>query len=310
MHIRRFGQLAVFVSAVFCVILLATGVPAQTVDTSFLVTPEWVAQHNTDVNVRILDVRPDPHDYFAGHVPNAVHIADATLRGPLYGVPVQYQDPEILAKLLSRAGVKNTDRVVVYSDGPNVLGATMVAYVLHRMGHPKVMVMDGGWTAYKASQSVTQAYPRYTEAKFKPREDKTLRVTLDEVKILKDRKTVKFIDARPEKAYRGEISTWMRNGHIPGAFNIDWHTLMDSNNPHQFKSIDAIKAIMAEKGIGSTDDIVLYCGTSREASLEFMTLKYILGFPKVRLYEGSWTEYSSIAELPIETGARQEVALK
>ena len=310
MHIRRFGQLAVFVSAVLFVVLLATGVPAQTVDTSLLVTPEWVAQHNADLNVRILDVRPDPHDYFSGHVPNAVHIADGTLRGPLYGVPVQYQDPETLSKLLSRAGVRNTDQVVVYSDGSNVLGATMVAYVLHRMGHPRVMVMDGGWTAYKASQNATQAYPRYTETKFKPREDKTLRVTLDEVKILKDRKTVKFIDARPEKAYRGEITTWMRNGHIPGAFNIDWHTLMDSNNPHQFKSVDAIKAIMAEKGISSADDIVLYCGTSREASLEFMTLKYILGFPKVRLYEGSWTEYSSIAELPIETGARQEMALK
>ena len=310
MHIQGFGRPAVFVSAFLFFALLATGVPAQTVDTSFLVTPEWVAQHNADMNVRILDVRPDPHDYFAGHVPNAVHIADGTLRGPLYGVPVQYQDSETLAKLLSRAGVRNTDQVVIYSDGPNVLGATMVAYVLHRLGHPRVMVMDGGWTAYKASQSATQAYPRYAEAKFKPREDKTLRVTLDEVKVLKDRKTVKFIDARPEKAYRGEITTWMRNGHIPGAFNIDWHTLVDPNNPHQFKSIDAIKAIMAEKGISSADDIVLYCGTSREASLEFMTLKYILAFPKVRLYEGSWTEYSSIAELPIETGARQEVALK
>jgi thiosulfate/3-mercaptopyruvate sulfurtransferase len=275
-------------------------------DTQFsVVTPEWVASHYNDANLRILDVRPDPHDYFAGHIPNAVHMADATMRGPLNGVPVQYLPPEMLATLLSRAGVSNSDRVLLYSDKENVLGATMVAYVLERIGHPNVMVMDGGWTAYKASQQKTQEYPKYTPDKLTARDNKSIRVTLDEVKNLMSNKGVKFIDARPEKAYRGEITTWMRNGHIPGAISSDWHMLMDPANLHKFKSMDEIQKIYQQKQIDKSQDIVLYCGTSREASLEYMVLKHMMGYPKVRLYEGSWTEYSAHSELPVATGDGQ-----
>lgn len=270
-----------------------------------VVSPQWVAAHSKDANLRILDVRPDPHDYFAGHVPNAVHMADATLRGPLNGVPVQYLPPETLAQLLSRAGVKDSDRVVVYSDKDNVLGATMTAYVLERLGHPNVMMMDGGWSAYKASQPTTQEYPKYTTGNLTARDNKSIRVTLNDVTNLMNQKGVKFVDARPEKAYRGEVKTWMRNGHIPGAISSDWHKLMNPANPHKFKSMNEMQKIVQQKKLDKSQDIVLYCGTSREASLEYMVLKHMLGYPKVRLYEGSWTEYSSHPELKVETGAGQ-----
>jgi thiosulfate/3-mercaptopyruvate sulfurtransferase len=283
-------------------ILASLGAVTSRADTPIsMVTPEWVAEHNRDADLRILDVRPDPHDYFAGHVPGAVHIADGTLRGPLGGVPVQYHSPEVLAQLLARAGVTDDSRVVIYSDGENVLGATMAAYVLERLGHKKVMVMDGGWTAYRAAHKTTQQYPKYTPGKVTPNDVQSIHVTLDEVKKLVGKNGYKFIDARPEKAYLGQISTWMRNGHIPGAINLDWHSLVDSANPHKLKPLDEIKRIVAAKGINSSDDIVVYCGTSREASLEYVVLKHLLGFNKVRLYEGSWTEYSSHPELPMET---------
>lgn len=267
-----------------------------------IVTPEWVTEHLNDKDIRILDVRGDAHDYFAGHVPNAVHLADGSLRAPLNGVPVQYLEPESLAHLLERAGVKNGDRIVLYSDGGNVLGATMAAYVLNRLGHEDVMIMDGGWSAFKATQETSQQYPKYTAAKFTPKVNSKISVNLDEVKNLMGKKGVLFIDARPAPAYLGEIKVWMRNGHIPGAINIDWHSLMDPSNPHKFKSLDEIKKIYAENGVNESQDIVVYCGTSREASLEYIVLKQLLNYPKVRLYEGSWTEYSSHPELEMETG--------
>jgi thiosulfate/3-mercaptopyruvate sulfurtransferase len=94
----------------------------------------------------------------------------------------------------------------------------------------------------------------------------------------------------------------MRNGHIPGAINVDWHQLMDPNNPHQFKSVADMQAIFDANGVKKTDNIILYCGTSREASVEFMVMRHLLGYPNVRLYEGSWTEYSAHPELPMRTG--------
>lgn len=110
-----------------------------------------------------------------------------------------------------------------------------------------------------------------------------------------------FFSEFPE--YSGEAKIWTRNGHIPGAVNVPWKSLVEENNSHKFKPVDAMRKVFADKGIRETDDIIVYCGTSREASLEYMVLKHILRFPKVRLYEGSWAEYSNHKDLPVETGS-------
>lgn len=267
------------------------------------VTPEWVAEHYNDSGLRILDVRQNPLEYFAGHVPNAVHLADNTLRGPLAGIPVQYYDLQMMSQLLTRAGVNSKDSILLYSEGVNVLGATMVAYILERLGHNQVMIMDGGWTAYKASQKITQEYPRYIQGKLSIHDNLSVRATLADIKKAVEQKGVVIIDARPAEVYRGETKTWMRNGHIPGAINIDWRLLTNADNYHRLKSLDEIKKLYEERGIKKDNEIILYCGTSREASLEYVVMKHLLGFSKVRLYEGSWTEYSSYPELKIETGA-------
>jgi thiosulfate/3-mercaptopyruvate sulfurtransferase len=268
-----------------------------------LVTPESVAQHANDAGVRILDVRANPYDYFAGHVPNAVHLPEGTLRGPLSGVPAQYNEMFMLVQVLARAGVRSTDRVVVYSDGMDVLGATMFAYVLERIGQRDVAVMDGGWSAFKASQRAVQTYPTYGPGALDPTDERAVTaVTLDQLKGLMGKPGVTIVDARPAAAYRGDTAVWMRNGHIPGAINLEWRSLTDGDNAHKLKPIDELRAIVAARGLKASDDIVVYCGTGREASLEYMVLKHLLGFTKVRLYEGSWGEYAAHAELPVATG--------
>lgn len=266
------------------------------------VTPQWLEQHAGDANVRVLDVRQNVYDYFAGHVPGAVHLADSALRFPFEGYPTQYPETFMISQILARAGVKKGDKVVLYSDGDNVLGATMTAYLLERLGHTDISIVDGGWRDL-STLKVSQEYPQYKPAPYDALDNRTVRAVIDDVKAAISGGSVKFIDARPPNVYRGEVKTWIRNGHIPGAYSIPWKTLVEENNSHKLKPLADLKAIFTAKGFKETDDIIVYCGTSREASIEYVVLKHLLKFPKVRLYEGSWAEYSNHPSLNVETGA-------
>jgi thiosulfate/3-mercaptopyruvate sulfurtransferase len=272
------------------------------------VSPDWVAQNSSDRALRVLDVRTNPLEYFAGHLPNAVHIADNTFRGPNGTLPVQYWNTSKLGEIFSQAGVSRNSRVLVYSDGRDILGATMVAYLLERSGVRDIAVLDGGYAGYKASgQPTTQEFPKYSPTRFTVQDNPSIRVTLADVRGFLSQPTVKFIDPRPPRLFSGEEKIWTRNGHIPGARNIPWVTFTQGNaatnegNFHKLKSLDELKQILASKNITPADDVIVSCSTGREATLQYIALKHLLGYPKVRVYEGSWTEYSQ-SDLPVETG--------
>lgn len=269
-----------------------------------VVQPAWVAEHASDPNLRILDVRVNPFDYFTAHIPGAVHIADNTFRGPNGTLPVQYWQTEKLKSLFTQAGITNSSKVLVYSDGRDVLGATMVAYLLERSGHPNVAILDGGFAGYKAAQlPLTKEFPTYNVGSFTVKDDPSIRVTLAQVKQSIGKPNVVFIDPRPPELFAGEQDIWIRNGHIPGAKNIPWVTFtVGEANFHQLKSLDEIRQILASRGITPENDIIVTCSTGREATLQYHVLKHLLGYPNVRVYEGSWTEYSAQLDLPIETG--------
>jgi len=206
--------------------------------------------------------------------------------------------------------VTNRSKVLVYAEGNEVLGATQVAYLLERSGLPNtIYVLDGGYAGYKAAgQPVTKEFPRYSPGQFTYRDNPAIRVTIDEVAKLIGKPGVVFIDPRPGELFRGEKDIWVRNGHIPGAKNIPWPTFTEAanaqeslQNPHKLKPLDDLRKILAEKNIKPTDTIVVSCSTGREASLQYVVLKHLLGYSNVRLYEGSWTEYST-SNLPVETG--------
>ncbi len=266
------------------------------------VSPEWVAARVNDQNLRIIDARNNVYDYFIGHIPNAVHLPDAALRAPRAGFPTQYLDTFMTSRLLANAGVKKDDRVVIYSDGTSVLGATMLAYILERVGHKQIFILDGGFETYKEKNPIVKEYPKYESGGYDVWDNRAVRAILDDVKTAIAGEKTKFIDARPPENYSGEAVVWVRNGHIPGAVNVPWKTLMDEKNPHKLKPPTEIQKIYAAAGITKDDDIIVYCGTSREASVEYVILKHLLGFPKVRLYEGSWAEYATYTDLKIETG--------
>ncbi len=273
------------------------------------VAPEWVTTNAKNPNLRVLDVRNAPLDYIAGHVPGAVHIAETTFRGPNGFLPVQYWEAANLGNLFSKAGVSSNNQVLVYADGRDILGATMVAYLLERSGVKDVSVLNGGYAGYKAAgQPLTKEFPRYQPGQFNLRDNPAIRVSLSEVGKLIGKPGVVFIDPRPPELFRGEKDIWVRNGHIPGARNIPWPTFTQADNPqenlknpHRLKSLDEIRKLLSDRGIKPSDDIIVTCSTGREATLQYVVLKHLLGYPKVRIYEGSWTEYST-SNLPVATG--------
>lgn len=267
-----------------------------------VVGPEWVKKHAGKKDVRILDVRLNVYDYFAGHIPNAVHLADAAMRGPREGYPTQYLENFVLGRMFSNAGIKKGDKAVVYSEGDGVLGATMMIYLLERLGHGEILFVDGGFRDYQMSFETAQEYPVYQRAGFDVLDNRKISAGIADIKSSIGKKGVVFIDARPPEVYRGEKKIWTRNGHIPGAINIPWKNLVEENNAHKFKPVAEMKKVFADAGVKPSDDIIVYCGTSREASLEYLVLKHVLKYPRVRLYEGSWAEYSNHPELAVATG--------
>ncbi|MDX2099410.1 MAG: sulfurtransferase [Leptolyngbyaceae cyanobacterium bins.59] len=278
------------------------------------VSPNWVATNAKNPNLRILDLRSVPLDYIAGHVPGAINIAESNFRGPDGFLPVQYWDTQKLGSLFSKAGVSNNSKVLVYSDGRDVLGATMVAYLLERSGVRDISVLDGGYAGYKAAgQPITKEFPRFSPGRFNLQDNSSIRVSLDQVRTLIQKPGIVFIDPRPGDLFRGEKDIWVRNGHIPGARNLPWPTFTEADNaqeslknPHRLKSLDEIRKLLADKGIKPSDDIIMTCSTGREATLQYVVLKHLLKYPKVRIYEGSWTEYST-TDLPVETGPERSV---
>jgi thiosulfate/3-mercaptopyruvate sulfurtransferase len=272
------------------------------------VSTAWLEGHLGD-DATILDTQPDCHDYFMAHIPGAVALEEKTLRAPLRGLPAVILRPSHIASLFGRVGISNDKPVVVYTakggwkgwgDG---LEQCMVAYVLLRMGHGKVYLLDGGMDKWIAEgKKTSQIFPKVKPATFKPILQEDFYLNMKEVKELKEKKEVILLDARPPNIYRGEAGPWIKSGHIPGAVNLPWASLMDDKNKTQLKPVAEIKSLA--EAVGATKDklIICSCGTGREATNEFTIFRHLLRYPKVKLYEGSWTEWSSKPRNPVAKG--------
>lgn len=254
----------------------------------------------------VIDTRGGYKDYFRGHLPRAHHLNFDTLRGTDLGVPVQYLPADITVTLLNRAGVQPGKTHIIYATGeklPNdeILSTSMVAYVLEKYGVTDIRIVDGGLASWdKEGLPVTQEYFGNPAGSIQGVAAAEIGVTVNEVLEAKERSDVLLIDARPYNEYVGDDDVWLRKGHIPGAISFHWAKLMETDNTHKFESLEKNLLQLESAGITKDKDIIVYCGTSREGSLLRFYLKHIAGYPRVRLYEGSWKEYAAMQELPVE----------
>lgn len=267
---------------------------------------QLITQSTADDRPIVIDTRGGYKDYFRGHIPKAHHLNFDTLRGTDLGVPVQYLPEDITTVLLNRAGVQPGKTHIVYATGdklPNdeILSTSMVAYVLEKYGVTDIRIVDGGLASWqKESLPVTQEYFGNPIGTVKGVAQPEIGTTVQEVLEAKKQDNVLVVDARPYNEYIGDDDVWLRKGHIPGAISFHWAKLMETDNTHKFKALDKNVLELEKAGITKDKEIIVYCGTSREGSLLRFYLKHVAGYPRVRLYEGSWKEYASMKDLPAE----------
>ena len=257
-------------------------------------------------SLRIVDMRTSLLDYLKGHIPNAVYLHFENFLVPRHGIPAQAPDRISLEKLIGDyLSVSNDMWVILYSEKSNP-NATFFLWVLDFLGHKRVGILNGGWEKWVSERlPTTQVYPSLQPKKFSGGIERIKRLSVAEKKWVQNRleaKDVVIVDARPPKQYSGEEGEEIRRGHIPGARNIFWETTLEGDEIRIWKKKEDLEKLFAEHEVVKNKEIIVHCRTGREASHLYFTLKYILGFSNIRLYRGSWVEWSADKNLPIKMG--------
>ena len=272
-----------------------------------LVSTEWVAAHLADPGVRVIESNEDPLLYPSGHIPGAAEV-DWTrdLNDP---VRRDYLQRDGFAALMSRLGATPETTVVFYGDKNN-WWACYAFWVFQLFGHRRARVMDGGRLKWeKEGRPLTKELPTFSPSAYAapPRDDQKIRVFRDEVLRHVEAK-LPLVDVRSPEEFTGERLHMpaypnegaLRGGHIPGAQNVPWARAINAEDG-TFKTADDLRAIYErEKGLKSSDDVVAYCRIGERSSHTWFVLTYLLGYPRVRNYDGSWTEWGNLVGVPIE----------
>lgn len=269
-----------------------------------VVSTQWVKEHQNDPNLRLIEVDVDTTAYDQGHIPGAVALNWKTqLQDQLTRDIVSKAE---LERLLSDLGVTRDTTLVLYGDNNNWFGA-YAFWLLKIYGHKDVRVMNGGRKKWiDEGNPVTTEVPNYPKTNYKADDaDQSIRIFRDEVRDLLGKKGYGLVDVRSPAEFSGEIlappglsETAQRAGHIPGASSIPWSQAVAEDGT--FKPADQLRALYEGKGITPDKDIVTYCRIGERASHSWFVLKYLLGYEKVRNYDGSWTEWGSVIGAPIE----------
>jgi len=277
-----------------------------------LVSTEWVQQHFDDPGVRVVESDEDVLLYDIGHVPGAVKV---DWQGDLQDQTVRdFIGPDGFAALLRRLGIGADTTVVFYGDKSNWWAA--YAYWFFRyMGVDNLKIMDGGRKKWEAEgRPLTREVPSYPPSDLQPRQMRPeLRAFRDDVLAhvgFRGRQKVgegkPLVDVRSPAEFSGELLHMadypqegaLRGGHIPGARSIPWGRA--ANDDGTFKSASELTQLYGEQGITAERDIVVYCRIGERSSHTWFVLHELLGYPTVRNYDGSWTEWGNVVGLPIE----------
>ncbi len=270
-----------------------------------IVTTDWVAEHLDDPKIRLIEVDVDTAAYDTGHAPGAV---GWNWKSELETQVVRnIADESGINKLLSDAGVSDDTTVILYGDNNNWFAAYAL-WVLKYYGVENAKLMNGGrvkWIAEgKAISTDAPSYPA-TSYKVKGPNNK-IRAFRDEVLKALDDKNVGLVDVRSPKEYSGELLApenlpqegSQRGGHIPGAKSIPWGQAVAEDGT--FKSREELQALYGGQGITPDKEIIAYCRIGERSAHTWFVLTHLLGYPNVRNYDGSWTEWGSLIGAPIE----------
>ena len=272
-----------------------------------LVSTSWVAEHLNDKDVRIIESNEDQLLYSTGHIKGAVHVDWTTdLNDP---VRRDYLQKEGFENLMSRIGVTPEITVIFYGDKNN-WWACYAYWVFQLFGHRNAKVMDGGRIKWqKENREFTKEISGYpaTEYKALDRDDNKIRAFRDNVMQHVNKKGL-LVDVRSPEEYSGKRLHMpdypnegaLRGGHIPGAKSIPWAKAINPDDG-TFKTAEELRAIYEkENNLKPGDEIIAYCRIGERSSHTWFVLRNLLGYKNVKNYDGSWTEWGNLVNVPIE----------
>jgi thiosulfate/3-mercaptopyruvate sulfurtransferase len=274
-----------------------------------LVDGAWLQEHLNDPTLRVVESNEDILLYDTGHIPGAVHI---DWRGDLQdNTQRDYVDVERFAEVCARNGISADTTVVFYGDKSN-WWAAYALWAFRLFGHTKVKLLDGGREKWKADgRPFTREKPKYPPSRYPVparRQDDVIRAFFADT-LAHSNARKPLIDVRSPGEYRGEITHMpeypqegvLRGGHVPGARSVPWKTAV--NEDGTFKTHAELKKIYSDSlGLKKDDEIVAYCRIGERSSHTWFVLTYLLGYEKVRNYDGSWTEWGNMVRSPIAKG--------
>jgi thiosulfate/3-mercaptopyruvate sulfurtransferase len=273
-----------------------------------LVEADWVEEHLDDPLVRIVEVDEDTEAYEKGHIKNAIGWNwNTDLHQP---VGREYVTQDGLARLLGQAGVGPDTTLVLYG-GNNNWFAAYAYWLVSYLGYDKAKILNGGRKKWELeSRLLTQDVPTFQANDYRiqgpVRSD--IRAFRDHVLQRVYEGETPFVDVRSPEEFRGEKlapdhlpqEQAQVGGHIPGASNIPW--VKAANDDGTFKSADELKSLYESEGVTADKEVIAYCRIGERSSHTWFALTELLGYPAVRNYDGSWTEYGSMVGVPVEKG--------
>jgi thiosulfate/3-mercaptopyruvate sulfurtransferase len=269
-----------------------------------LVETDWAAEHLEDTDLRFVEVDVDTSAYATGHIPGAVgwnwqsDTQDLLQRDII--------DRQTFEALLSRSGIANDTTVILYGDNNNWFAA-YAFWLLNYYGHENVRLIDGGRKKWES-----EGRPLTTEAPQPVRTTYRVHKVNEELRALRDfvldsvgQAGRSLVDVRSPMEFSGELLApehlpqegSQRGGHIPGAANITWSKAVQDDGT--FRPAEELQELYEGQGVTSDKEVIAYCRIGERSSHTWFVLKYLLGYPRVRNYDGSWTEWGSLIGAPI-----------
>lgn len=281
--------------------------------TPLLVSTDWLAAHLNDPDVRVADVRwylfdkdkTGRGEYARGHIPGAVYLdididlADHDALGPgRHPLP----RPEAFAESMARAGIGANTHVIAYDDRGGATAARLW-WLLRYFGHGNVSLLDGGIAQWLAEgRSLQKEIPSVARAEFIAHPHPEMAANKEIIKSMQNNSRALILDVRVAERYEGKVEPIdPRAGHVPGAKNAPIAGNLHSDTDFRFLSHDDLRARYDRLGASDADEIAAYCGSGVNAAQAVFAL-HLAGFDRVKLYEGSWSDWSRDKDLPAAVG--------